>query len=178
MPAAPIRRRYNLYFNVVLLAGIAVVTGGVAWVAVGARQVPELAVVAVASVAALGVALGAAPAAAVWERTAAQKGPFVEWDETRITGPGGWAIDLREEYRMWIGFNEYEVRTLRLQTMAMAVFCRLEQRSTVVTLIATEGTDKARAMGLKQCVLPDNRQPEITLWSPHLLAIIRRVQKQ
>ncbi len=178
MTVVPIRRHYWLRFYGVLLTGIALVTGGVAWVVVSAPAVPDLAVVVGAGMLAVGVALGAAPAAAMWERMAARRGPFVEWDETRIAGPGGWSIDLGQEYRMWIGFNEYEVRTPRFRTMEMAMFCRLEQGTTVVTLLATEGTEAARAMGLEQCVLPDERKPEIVVWSVDLLPIIRQVQKR
>ena len=178
MIVVPIRGGYLLRFYALLFSGIALVTGGVAWVVVSAPAVPELAIVVGAGMLAVGVALGTAPAAAMWERMAARRGPFVEWDETRISGPGGWSIDLRQEYRRWIGFNEYEVRTVRFRTVAMAVFCRLEQSGTVVTLLATEGTEAARAMGLEQSVLPDERKPEVLVWSGDLLPIIRQVQKR
>jgi hypothetical protein len=71
-----------------------------AWVAATVPALPELAIVLVSDTLAVGVAWGAAPAAGMWERIAARRGPFVEWDETWISGPGGWSIDLGQDYRM------------------------------------------------------------------------------
>ena len=174
MAAAPIRRSYLLYFYAVLFAGIALVTGGVAWVVGAWPGVPDLLIVGVAGAAAVGVSLAAASVARAWERRVAAGGPFVVWDETGIRGPGGWRIDVAKGYESWTGYDEVEVRTVRFRTERVTVFCRLSQGETMVTLVAREGSDGARASGLPRSVLAEGRGPEIVLWSEDLLEIIRR----